>query len=66
MLKGGAAALLFQGAAQAVDAEGDELQVGTRAPPVVLTTVDGARISSVELLGSVVILTCKEGPRSSD
>jgi cytochrome c biogenesis protein CcmG/thiol:disulfide interchange protein DsbE len=57
MLKSGAAALFFQGAARAVNAEGDELQVGTRAPPVVLTTVDGARISSVELLGTVVIVT---------
>ena len=57
MLKGAGAALLVPGALRALDAEADELEVGTRAPPATLATVDGARISSAELLGSVVILT---------
>jgi cytochrome c biogenesis protein CcmG/thiol:disulfide interchange protein DsbE len=30
---------------------------GTRAPPAVLVTVNGERVSSADLLGSVVILT---------
>jgi cytochrome c biogenesis protein CcmG, thiol:disulfide interchange protein DsbE len=55
MLKGAGAALVMRSALQI--AEADELQVGTRAPPVTLTTVDGMRISSADLLGSVVILT---------
>ena len=57
MLKGAGAALVMRSALQIPDAEADELQVGTRAPPVTLATVDGARISSADLLGSVVILT---------
>ena len=57
MLKTVGAALVVRSELQVAAAEADELQVGSRAPPVVLTTVDGARISSVELLGSVVILT---------
>jgi len=57
MLKGAGAALLIRGALHALDAEADELEVGIRAPPATLATVDGARISSAELLGSVVILT---------
>jgi cytochrome c biogenesis protein CcmG/thiol:disulfide interchange protein DsbE len=57
MLKGAGAALVASSASQVPDAEADELQVGTRAPPVTLMTVDGARISSADLLGSIVILT---------
>ena len=57
MLKGVGAALLARGALPGSDAAADELQEGTRAPPVTLATVDGARISSAELVGSVVILT---------
>jgi thiol-disulfide isomerase/thioredoxin len=33
------------------------LRVGVSAPPVTLVTLDGARISTAELLGRVVILT---------
>jgi cytochrome c biogenesis protein CcmG, thiol:disulfide interchange protein DsbE len=57
LLKAAGAALFIRGVLRASDAEAVELQVGTRAPPVTLATVDGARISSAELLGSVVILT---------
>ena len=59
MLKGAGAALVMSSAFQVADveADADALQVGTRAPPVTLTTVEGTRISSVDLLGSVVILT---------
>ena len=57
LLKAASAALFIRGLLRASDAEAEELQVGTRAPPVTLATVDGARISSAELLGSVVILT---------
>lgn len=59
MLKSAGVALVMSSALQGADAEAeaDALQVGTRAPPVTLTTVDGTRISSADLLGSVVILT---------
>jgi cytochrome c biogenesis protein CcmG, thiol:disulfide interchange protein DsbE len=57
MLKGVGAALLARGALSALNAAAEGLQVGSRAPPVILTTVTGARISSAELVGSVVILT---------
>jgi cytochrome c biogenesis protein CcmG, thiol:disulfide interchange protein DsbE len=57
MLKGCGAALLVRGALSALNAEAEGLQVGSRAPPVILTTVDGGRITSAELVGSVVILT---------
>jgi cytochrome c biogenesis protein CcmG, thiol:disulfide interchange protein DsbE len=57
LLQAAGAALIIRGVLRASDAEAEELQVGTRAPPVTLATVDGARISSAELLGSVVILT---------
>jgi cytochrome c biogenesis protein CcmG/thiol:disulfide interchange protein DsbE len=57
MLEGAVAALFVRGALPALAAGADELQEGTRAPPVTLATVDGARISSAELVGSVVILT---------
>jgi cytochrome c biogenesis protein CcmG/thiol:disulfide interchange protein DsbE len=57
LLKGAGAALLVRGALHSAGVEADELQEGTRAPPVTLATVDGARISSAELFGSVVILT---------
>jgi cytochrome c biogenesis protein CcmG/thiol:disulfide interchange protein DsbE len=57
MLKAAGAALVMRSGSQVEAAEADELQVGTRAPPVILTTVDGTRLSSADLLGSVVILT---------
>jgi len=58
VLKGAsAAALAGAGALRALDAKAEDLQVGSHAPPVTLVSVDGARISSAELLGSVVILT---------
>jgi cytochrome c biogenesis protein CcmG, thiol:disulfide interchange protein DsbE len=57
MLKAAGAAFVMRSALHVADAEADELQVGTRAPPITLTTVDGTRISSADLLGSVVILT---------
>jgi cytochrome c biogenesis protein CcmG/thiol:disulfide interchange protein DsbE len=57
MLKGAGAALLVRGALPGSGAEADELSVGTRAPPAVLVTVNGERVSSADLLGSVVILT---------
>jgi cytochrome c biogenesis protein CcmG, thiol:disulfide interchange protein DsbE len=57
LLKGAGAALLVRGALHSSGVEADELQEGTRAPPATLATVDGARISSAELFGSVVILT---------
>ena len=34
-----------------------ELRVGARAPPATLVTLDGARIVTTDLLGTVVILT---------
>jgi cytochrome c biogenesis protein CcmG, thiol:disulfide interchange protein DsbE len=57
MLKGSAAALLAWDTVLGSRAQAEELQVGIRAPPATLTTVDGKRISSTDLLGSVVILT---------
>ena len=59
MLKGAGAALVMSSALRVADAEADAdaLQVGTRAPPVTLMTVEGTRISSADLLGSIVILT---------
>ena len=57
MLKGVGAALLVRGALPGSDAAADGLSVGTRAPPAVLVTVNGERVSSADLLGSVVILT---------
>jgi peroxiredoxin len=57
LLKGTGAALLVRGALHSSGAEAGELEEGTRAPPATLATVDGARISSADLLGSVVILT---------
>ena len=35
----------------------NELRVGQRAPPATLTTLDGRKLSTTELLGDVVILT---------
>jgi cytochrome c biogenesis protein CcmG/thiol:disulfide interchange protein DsbE len=57
MLKGSAAALLAWDTVLGSPAPAEELQVGIRAPPATLTTVDGKQISSTDLLGSVVILT---------
>jgi cytochrome c biogenesis protein CcmG, thiol:disulfide interchange protein DsbE len=57
MLKGCVATLLAGNSLRGAPARAEELRVGTRAPPVTLATVDGARISSADLLGSVVILT---------
>jgi cytochrome c biogenesis protein CcmG/thiol:disulfide interchange protein DsbE len=57
MLKASVAPLLVGNSLRGALARADELRVGTRAPPVTLVTVDGARISSADLLGSVVLLT---------
>jgi cytochrome c biogenesis protein CcmG/thiol:disulfide interchange protein DsbE len=57
MLKGSVATLLAGNSLRGALARAEELRVGTRAPGVTLVTVDGARISSADLLGSVVILT---------
>jgi len=57
LLKGAGAALLVRGALSRSNAEADELNVGTRAPAATLVTVNGERVSSTNLLGSVVILT---------
>ena len=55
----GAAALGFLacGGLQARRAEARTLQVGKRAPPAVLTSLDGQRIATQDLVGTVVILT---------
>ena len=55
MLKGVAALPLFWDEQRL--ARADELQVGARAPPATLVTVDAERISSADLLGSVILLT---------
>ncbi|MDB6014552.1 MAG: macromolecule metabolism [Gammaproteobacteria bacterium] len=57
MLKGSVATLLAGNSLRGAPAGAEELRVGTRAPAVTLVTVDGARISSADLLGSVVVLT---------
>ena len=57
LLKGSVATLLALNSLRGALARADELHVGTRAPPVTLATVDGAQISSADLLGSVVVLT---------
>ena len=57
MLKGSVATLLAGNTLQGALAWAEELRIGARAPEVALVTVDGARISSADLLGSVVILT---------
>jgi cytochrome c biogenesis protein CcmG, thiol:disulfide interchange protein DsbE len=57
LLKGSVATLLAGNSLRGALARADELRVGTRAPPVTLATVDGATISSADLLGSVVVLT---------
>jgi peroxiredoxin len=57
LLKGSVATLLAGSSLRGAFARAEELRVGTRAPAVTLVTVDGARISSADLLGSVVILT---------
>ncbi len=41
----------------AVPARANELHVGAAAPPAVLVTLDGQRISTTDLIGHVVILT---------
>ena len=57
MLKGSVATLLAWDSLRGALVRADELRVGTGAPPATLVTLDGARISSAELLGSVVVLT---------
>jgi cytochrome c biogenesis protein CcmG/thiol:disulfide interchange protein DsbE len=57
LLKGTVTTLLAWDFLRPPLARADELRVGTTAPPAILTTVDGAQISSTELLGSVVVLT---------
>ena len=57
MLKGSVATLLAGNLPRGALAWAEELRIGARAPEVALVTVDGARISSADLLGSVVILT---------
>ena len=57
LLKGSVATLLAGTSLRGALAQADELRVGVRAPPVTLVTVDGARISSADLVGSVVLLT---------
>ncbi|HEY6927918.1 MAG TPA: TlpA disulfide reductase family protein [Steroidobacteraceae bacterium] len=50
----GVAAYGFMGSAPA---RGNDLHVGKRAPPAVLVTLDGEKVSTPELVGNVVILT---------
>jgi thiol-disulfide isomerase/thioredoxin len=58
VLRGGAAlAWLATGGLVASRAEARSLHVGETAPPAVLVTLDGERISSRDLAGRVVILT---------
>jgi cytochrome c biogenesis protein CcmG/thiol:disulfide interchange protein DsbE len=59
MLQGGGATLLVRSALSRAQSEagGEELHVGVRAPPAMLVTVNGDRVSSTDLRGSVVILT---------
>jgi peroxiredoxin len=57
MLKGAAVALMAWGALRGSAAHATELRVGAPAPPANLVTLDGQRISTVDLSGQVVILT---------
>lgn len=49
--------LLAAGAAVALPAMGNELKLGQPAPPLVLNTLDGKKIATRELQGSVVLVT---------
>jgi cytochrome c biogenesis protein CcmG, thiol:disulfide interchange protein DsbE len=56
-MKGSAATLVtWQGAVRAPFAYANELRVGAQAPEATLVTLDGQRISTKDLTGSVVIL----------
>jgi cytochrome c biogenesis protein CcmG/thiol:disulfide interchange protein DsbE len=57
VLKGSVATLLAGNSLLGTLVRAEELRVGTPAPPATLVTVDGARISSADLVGSVVLLT---------
>lgn len=50
-------AMLGAAAALALPARANELRVGQMAPPLVLTTLDGRKIATHDLLGQVVIIT---------
>jgi cytochrome c biogenesis protein CcmG, thiol:disulfide interchange protein DsbE len=57
VLKGCAMTLVGRVGLRGLSAEANDLRVGMRAPPATLTTLDGQRISTPDLLGHVVILT---------
>jgi peroxiredoxin len=57
ILKGCACALAAPIVLRATPTRGNDLRLGTTAPPATLVTLDGKRISTPQLLGQVVILT---------
>src|ERR1700691_2882393 len=57
VLQGGAAAALAACGLVPRSAPANALRIGEEAPPATLTTLDGERITTHELLGNVVILT---------
>ncbi|HEY2807198.1 MAG TPA: TlpA disulfide reductase family protein [Steroidobacteraceae bacterium] len=57
VLKGALACCLAGAALRPRMGRANDLHVGARAPAATLVTLDGARISTSELLGQVVILT---------
>jgi cytochrome c biogenesis protein CcmG, thiol:disulfide interchange protein DsbE len=56
-LKGCVATLVAWDGLHGSSAQANELRVGVAAPPATLTTLDGRRISTPDLIGHVVILT---------
>ncbi|HUI60018.1 MAG TPA: TlpA disulfide reductase family protein [Steroidobacteraceae bacterium] len=57
VLKGGLLSLLAGNCLRGSRAQANDLRVGEMAPPATLVTLDGQRIVSRDLTGSVVILT---------
>jgi cytochrome c biogenesis protein CcmG/thiol:disulfide interchange protein DsbE len=56
-LKGCTATLVAWGGLRGSSAQATALHIGAAAPPAILTTLDGRRISTPALIGHVVILT---------
>lgn len=57
LLKGCATTLIAGGALREFSAQANDLRIGATAPPATLVTLDHQRISTVDLVGQVVILT---------
>jgi cytochrome c biogenesis protein CcmG, thiol:disulfide interchange protein DsbE len=57
LLKGCATTLIARGALRGLSAQANDLRVGATAPPAILVTLDGQRISTADLMGHVVIVT---------